>query len=151
MNTITTTFLIAFLLTTSPLSLSTRPDSPGPTHAQRSTNNSPGGSGNNNGQGGFFGPGGGWFNIPGFGVGWGNGIIGGGFGSGYGSPNGGSSQGGVISPTVVCNVEGPCYNKKLTCPAKCFTSFSRSGSGGGGGGGGGGCAIDCTNKCVAYC
>jgi hypothetical protein len=39
----------------------------------------------------------------------------------------------------------------LTCPAKCFTSFSRSDEGYGGGGGGGGCTIDCKKKCSAYC
>ncbi|KAK4770766.1 hypothetical protein SAY87_031298 [Trapa incisa] len=95
--------------------------------------------------GGFFGPGGG-FGIPGFGSGWA-----GGYGGGYGGPNGGYSKGGIIRPTVVCKERGPCYNKKLTCPAKCFTSFSRSGKGYGGGGGGGGCTMDCKKKCIAYC
>ncbi|KAF1895502.1 hypothetical protein Lal_00044153 [Lupinus albus] len=94
----------------------------------------------------FFGPEGG-FNIPGFG----NGIIGGGYGSGYGSPNGGHSKNGVVRPTVVCKDKGPCYQKKVTCPAKCFTSSSSSGNGYGGGGGGGSCTIDCKNKCIAYC
>lgn len=96
--------------------------------------------------GGFFGPGGG-FNIPGFG----NGIIGGGYGGGYGGPNGGYSRGGIIRPTVVCREIGPCYKKKLRCPAKCFRSYSRSGKGYGSGGGGGGCTMDCKKKCVAYC
>jgi hypothetical protein len=55
-----------------------------------------------------------------------------------------------VRPSVVCKERGPCYKKKLTCPAKCFTSYSRSGKGYGGGGGGGGCTLDC-KKCVAYC
>lgn len=95
---------------------------------------------------GFFGPGSG-FDIPGFGNGGG-----GGFGAGYGGPGGGYSRGGIIRPTVVCKEKGtPCYKKKLTCPAKCFRSYSRSGKGYGGGGGGGGCTIDCKKKCIAYC
>lgn len=102
--------------------------------------------GNDAGIGGFFGPGSG-FGMPGFG----NGIIGGGYGAGYGGPNGGYSKGGIIRPTVVCKERGPCYKKKLTCPAKCFTSYSRSGKGFGAGGGGGGCTMDCKKKCIAYC
>ncbi|KAK4743736.1 hypothetical protein SAY87_010048 [Trapa incisa] len=101
--------------------------------------------GNGDNTGGFFGPGGG-FGIPGFGKGWS-----GGYGGGFGGPSGGYSRGGIIRPTVVCKERGPCYNKKLTCPAKCFTSFSRSGKGYGSGGGGGGCTMDCKKKCVAYC
>lgn len=102
------------------------------------------------GAGGFFGPGGG-FGIPGFGKGgFGSGIAGG-YGGGYGGPNGGYAKGGVVRPTVVCQEKGPCYQKKLTCPAKCFTSYSRAGKGYGGGGGGGGCTMDCKKNCVAYC
>ncbi|KAI3456280.1 hypothetical protein Pfo_012943 [Paulownia fortunei] len=97
------------------------------------------------GMGGVFGPGGG-FNIPGFGP-----VVGGGYGSGYGGPNGGHSKSGIIRPTVVCKEKGPCYKKKLTCPAKCFSSYGRSGKGYGYGGGGGGCTIDCKKKCTAYC
>lgn len=100
--------------------------------------------------GGFFGSGSG-FGIPGFDKGWGNGIIGGGYGAGFGGPKGGYSKGGVIRPTVVCKEKGPCYKKQLTCPAKCFTSYSRSGKGYGGGGGGGGCTVDCKKNCIAYC
>ncbi|XP_004293628.1 PREDICTED: glycine-rich protein 2 [Fragaria vesca subsp. vesca] len=100
------------------------------------------GGGNNGGMGGFFGPG---FDIPGFGKG-----FGGGYGGGYGGPSGGSSKGGIVRTTQVCKEKGPCFNKKLTCPAKCFTSYSHSGKGYGGGGGGGGCTIDC-KKCTAYC
>ncbi|XP_010941946.1 uncharacterized protein [Elaeis guineensis] len=97
---------------------------------------------------GFFKPpGGGRFDIPGFG-GWSN--YGGGYGYGSGGPTGGSGWHGVVQPSVVCSEKGPCYKKKLTCPAKCFTSYSHSGKGYGGGGGGGGCTIDC-KKCVAYC
>ncbi|KAH0915129.1 hypothetical protein HID58_029575 [Brassica napus] len=59
--------------------------------------------------------------------------------------------GGVVRPTVTCRVKGPCNGKKLRCPAKCFSSFSRSGKGYGGGGGGGGCTMDCKKKCIAYC
>ncbi|RRT60614.1 hypothetical protein B296_00024891 [Ensete ventricosum] len=98
--------------------------------------------------GGFFGPGGG-FNMPGFGGGWGAGY--GGWGAGYGGFGGGYGRDGVAVPSVVCSDWGPCYNKKLTCPANCFTSYSRYGRGYGGGGGGGGCTIDCKKYCVAYC
>ncbi|XP_008796987.1 glycine-rich protein 2-like [Phoenix dactylifera] len=96
----------------------------------------------------FFGaPGGGKFGIPDF-RGWGN--YGGGYGYGSGGPTGGSGWHGVVRPSVVCSEKGPCYKKKLTCPAKCFTSYTRSGKGYGGGGGGGGCTMDC-KKCVSYC
>lgn len=100
---------------------------------------------------GYFGPGGG-FGIPGFGFppGFG-GIVGGGYGGGYSGPGGGYSRSGVFRPTVVCNVKGPCYKRRLTCPAKCFKSYSSSGKNYGGGGGGGGCTMDCTKKCIAYC
>ncbi|CAI0407316.1 unnamed protein product [Linum tenue] len=104
----------------------------------------------NDGGGGFFGPGTG---IPEFGKGyWGNGpVIGGGYGSGFGGPKGGYSKSGTYRPSVVCKEKGPCLNKKLRCPAKCFSAYSRSGKGYGGGGGGGGCTMDCKKKCVAYC
>ncbi|THU48103.1 hypothetical protein C4D60_Mb09t22690 [Musa balbisiana] len=92
--------------------------------------------------GGFFGPGGG-FNMPG--------GFGGGWGAGYGGPGGGYGHDGVVLPSVVCSDKGPCYKKKLTCPASCFTSYSHYGKGYGGGGGGGGCTIDCKKHCVAYC
>ncbi|XP_010538465.1 PREDICTED: glycine-rich RNA-binding protein GRP2A [Tarenaya hassleriana] len=98
------------------------------------------------GFGGYFGPGSGFGGIPGFGNGWS-----GGYGGGYGGPSGGYGKGGVIRPTVVCREKGPCFGKKLRCPAKCFSSFSRSGKGYGGGGGGGGCTMDCKKKCVAFC
>ncbi|CAL1397866.1 unnamed protein product [Linum trigynum] len=100
--------------------------------------------------GGFFGPGTG---IPEFGKGyWGNGPgIGGGYGSGFGGPKGGYSKSGTYRPSVVCKEKGPCFNKKLRCPAKCFSAYGRSGKGYGGGGGGGGCTMDCKKKCVAYC
>ncbi|XP_021902233.1 glycine-rich cell wall structural protein 2-like [Carica papaya] len=143
-----------FLIIVISSTLATRPDSFGPFSADlnHSPNKAkqPGGGGNDGGFGGMYGPGNG-FGIPGFGQGWGNGIIGGGYGSGYGGPTGGYSRNGVIRPSVVCKEKGPCYNKKLTCPAKCFTSYSRSGKGYGGGGGGGGCTMDCKKKCVAYC
>ncbi|KAF0909963.1 hypothetical protein E2562_001216 [Oryza meyeriana var. granulata] len=84
----------------------------------------------------------GGFNVPGMGGGW---------GGGYGTPSGGYSRGGVVVPTVVCSEKGPCYKKKVTCPKKCFSSYSSSGKGYGGGGGGGGCTIDCKTKCTAYC
>ncbi|XP_039137386.1 cold shock protein 2-like [Dioscorea cayenensis subsp. rotundata] len=76
---------------------------------------------------------------------------GGGYGGGYGGPNGGYSKGGVVIPSVVCSEPGPCYKKRLACPAKCFSYYSRSGRNYGGGGGGGGCTIDCEKNCVAYC
>lgn len=88
------------------------------------------------------GMGGDGFNVPG---------IGGGWGGGYGGPAGGYSRGGVANPTVVCSEKGPCYKKKVTCPKKCFASYSGSGKGYGGGGGGGGCTVDCKTKCIAYC
>ncbi|KAJ8761439.1 hypothetical protein K2173_001570 [Erythroxylum novogranatense] len=155
--------LLALLLVSCSLSTSTRsgPDpfsellsSNGKSINNPSNNKGSGSTGNNNNNnnggdiGGMFGPGNG-FNIPGFGKDWGH--LGGGYGVGYGSPSGGYSRGGVIRPTVVCKEKGPCYNKKLTCPAKCFTSYSRSGKGYGAGGGGGGCTMDCKKKCVAYC
>ncbi|XP_039131225.1 glycine-rich protein DOT1-like [Dioscorea cayenensis subsp. rotundata] len=95
-------------------------------------------------------------NIPDFsGNGWSNygggGNYGGGYGSGYGGPGGGYSHHGVVRPSVVCTERGPCYKKRVTCPAKCFTSYSHSGKNGGGGGGGGGCSIDCKKHCVGYC
>ncbi|KAJ0981829.1 hypothetical protein J5N97_010084 [Dioscorea zingiberensis] len=88
-----------------------------------------------------------WFFNPG--NNWGN--SGGGYGGGYGGPNGGYNKGGVVPPSVVCSEQGPCYKKRLTCPAKCFTYYSRSGRNYGGGGGGGGCTMDCEKNCVAYC
>ena len=146
--------LLLIITAFSTLSFSTRPGSEGPFYDELKNSKNKGGSNNNNnnngnggGIGGFFGSVPGFGNIPGFG----NGVIGGGYGSGYGGPNGGSSKGGIIRPTVVCKDKGPCYNKKLTCPAKCFTSYSRSGKGYGGGGGGGGCTMDCKKKCTAYC
>ena len=138
-------FLIALFLTIFSLSLATRPD-PTQTKPKPSKNN------NNNGfpNGPFTGPNGPYglppgVEIPGFGPGWA-----GGYGSGYGGPNGGHSKNGVIRPNVVCKDKGPCYKKKLTCPAKCFSSYSHSGKNYGSGGGGGGCTMDC-KKCVAYC
>ncbi|KAI4312156.1 hypothetical protein MLD38_036999 [Melastoma candidum] len=91
-----------------------------------------------------------WSGIPGFGGQPWSGF-GGRYGFGFGGPSGGYSRGGVVRPSVVCKHKGPCYNKKLTCPAKCFTSYSRSGKGYGAGGGGGGCTMDCEKNCVAYC
>ncbi|KNA05117.1 hypothetical protein SOVF_193250 [Spinacia oleracea] len=95
----------------------------------------------------FFGPGGG-FGIPGYND---PGMFGGGYGYGYGSPSGGHGKSGTVRPSVVCKETGPCYMKKLRCPAKCFYSFSRAGKGYGGGGGGGGCTMDCKKNCIAYC
>ncbi|XAR66410.1 hypothetical protein NMG60_11012639 [Bertholletia excelsa] len=161
MNTITI-LLLAFLLTAPSVSFATRPDPPGSaqSHSQSKPNpkqsepmgqHTKGGGGAGGGsEGGWYGPGGG-FNIPGMGNGWDGGIIGGGYGAGYGGPTGGYSKGGVYRPTVVCKEEGPCYKKKLTCPAKCFSSYSHSGKNYGSGGGGGGCTIDCKKKCTAYC
>lgn len=163
MKTMTTFLLLTTLLLVATSSLATRPVSSGSSpstqvkHPKDKNNNQGGGIPAGGGSipgvggipGGYFGPGGG-FNIPGFGNGFGNGI-GGGYGSGYGGPNGGHSKNGIVRPTVVCKDKGPCYQKKLTCPAKCFSSFSRSGKGYGGGGGGGGCTIDCKKKCSAYC
>ncbi|XP_020194812.1 uncharacterized protein [Aegilops tauschii subsp. strangulata] len=102
---------------------------------------------------GGVGGGGGMPNIPGIGTIPGFTVpgMGGGWGGGYGGPDGGYSRGGVAASTTVCSEKGPCYKKKLTCPKKCFSSYSGSGKGYGGGGGGGGCTVDCKTKCVAYC
>lgn len=147
-----TTVVLVILLIAATLSIAARLD---PDHPQSNTKEEKankggggGGGGDYGGYGGYFGPGGG-VNIPGFGnVGGGGGY---GYGAGYGGPKGGYARGGVVRPTVVCKEKGPCYKKKLTCPAKCFSSYSRSGKGYGYGGGGGGCTIDCTKKCIAYC
>ncbi|KAF9672291.1 hypothetical protein SADUNF_Sadunf11G0026100 [Salix dunnii] len=149
MKTFTSFFLLALLLVSFSLSIETRPEPDQKTSTKgKPINQNNKADGNDGGIGGFFGPGP-QFGIPGFDKGWGN--VGGGYGAGFGGPKGGSSKGGVIKPSVVCKEKGPCYKKKLTCPAKCFTSYSRSGKGYGGGGGGGGCTIDCKKKCVAYC
>ncbi|KAF8370162.1 hypothetical protein HHK36_031793 [Tetracentron sinense] len=146
--------LFVILLATASLSAADRPDSGRVLAAELNTSKGKGkgnsNNNNNNKKGGFFGPGGG-FGIPRVGSHWGNGIIGGGYGGGYGGPTGGYSYSGIIRPTVVCQEKGPCYKKELTCPAKCFTSYSRSGENYGGGGGGGGCTMDCDKKCIAYC
>ncbi|XP_039004633.1 uncharacterized protein LOC120131792 [Hibiscus syriacus] len=64
-----------------------------------------------------------------------------GFSGGY-DFNGGS---------VVCNQKGPCYKKKLTCPAKCYTSVTKSGKGFHASASGGGCTMDCEKTCKAFC
>ncbi|XP_062190126.1 uncharacterized protein LOC133893170 [Phragmites australis] len=91
------------------------------------------------------GPGRGFFGMPWFGPqprgffgGWGAGV------PGY-------RRGAVVPPSTVCAEQGPCHGKRLTCPAKCFKSFSYGGKHGGGGGGGGGCSFDCSRRCVASC
>ncbi|KAJ6979006.1 heterogeneous nuclear ribonucleoprotein A3 [Populus alba x Populus x berolinensis] len=118
MKTVTIFFLLALLLVSCSLSTETRPDPKTSTKGKPINQNNKA-SGND---GGVFGSGSG-FGIPGFDYGWGN--VGGGYGGGFGGPKGGSSKGGVIKPSVVCKEKGPCYKKKLTCPAKCFTSYSR--------------------------
>ncbi|XP_043693830.1 keratin, type II cytoskeletal 2 epidermal-like [Telopea speciosissima] len=148
MNSFLSSFLLAVVLGTTSLSAAVLPESDGSFKAElmntKDKGNNKGGAG---GVGSFFGPAGSGFGIPGLG----NGGISGGYGSGYGGPGGGYSKGGVIRPTVVCKERGPCYKKKVTCPAKCFTSYSRSGRNYGAGGGGGRCTIDCKKKCIAYC
>ncbi|KAL3643412.1 hypothetical protein CASFOL_014227 [Castilleja foliolosa] len=126
--------LLSFILISSTVSVASRPE----------PEKKSGGNDDGTGMGGVFGPGGG-FNIPGFGP-----VIGGGYGSGFGGPSGGRSKSGIIRNSVVCKEKGPCHKKKLICPAKCFSSYGRSGKGFGYGGGGGGCTIDC-KKCTAYC
>ncbi|XP_077243265.1 uncharacterized protein LOC143883836 [Tasmannia lanceolata] len=151
--TYTTSFLIAVLFATVvSASFAVRVES-GSAFAAEMKKSSKGGHGGSVGPGGGFGiPG---FDVPGFGSGvpgFGSGVpIGGGYGAGYGGPSGGYAKGGIVRPTVVCSDAGPCYKKKLTCPAKCFTSYSHSGKNYGSGGGGGGCTMDCKKKCVAYC
>nr|GMC88009.1 glycine-rich cell wall structural protein-like [Ipomoea batatas] len=136
--------ILAFVLITSTAILAARPD---PEHEPEELNHLA--SQRGGGGGGFgapyFGSGTG-FGVPGFGSG-----FGGGYGSGYGGPAGGYARGGVVRPTVVCKDKGPCYGKKLRCPAKCFKSFAKGGKGYGYGGGGGGCTVDCKKKCSAYC
>ncbi|PIN19731.1 hypothetical protein CDL12_07579 [Handroanthus impetiginosus] len=127
--------LLSFFLVSA--AIATRPEPDG-------SSRNKGGGNDDFGIGGFLPPVG--YNIPGLGP-----VIGGGYGSGYGGPNGGRSKSGTIRPTVVCKDKGPCYLKKLTCPAKCFSAYGRSGKGFGAGGGGGGCTIDCQKKCTAYC
>ncbi|KAI3971962.1 hypothetical protein MKX01_030163 [Papaver californicum] len=106
---------------------------------------------NGGGQGVSFGLASG-FKIPDFGRGWGSdGVIGSGYGAGYGSPTGGYSKGGVIRTIVVCKQRGPCYHKKVICPAKCSTSYSHSGKHLGADAGSGRCTIDCKMKCIAFC
>lgn len=80
-----------------------------------------------------------WFGPPG-GGGWGA------WGAGYGGAGGHE----MARPSTVCMEKGACYKKRLTCPEKCFKSFSFKDKHGGGGGGGGGCSFDC-NKCEATC
>ncbi|RLN33081.1 eggshell protein 2A-like [Panicum miliaceum] len=88
--------------------------------------------------GGGPGPGAGFFG------GWGEGGVGVGVGVGY-------RRGAPVPPSMVCAEQGPCRGKRLTCPARCFRSFSYKGKNGGGGGGGGGCSFDCASRCVATC
>ncbi|CAN8240888.1 unnamed protein product [Cochlearia groenlandica] len=132
--------LLTILLITLTLTHSrpTRPDSDHTKKHSKGNNN----KGNGPSPGGYFAPGtepGTGFSLPGFsGKDWGN--IGGGYGGGY-------SKESVVRQLLVCKEKNHCYMKKLTCPAKCFKYFSRSGKGYGGGG----CIIDCKKKCVAYC
>ncbi|GJY18740.1 hypothetical protein Tco_0390231 [Tanacetum coccineum] len=146
MKTLIIPFICIFLLFT--ISIATRPDP----DTNKSKSNKNKGGGNNDGPG-YFGPGVGnpGFNIPGFGPGtnWPGNGVGGGYGSGYGGPKGGHSKSGVVRPSVVCKEKGPCYKKKLTCPAKCFTAYSGSGKGYGGGGGGGG-VLGCKNLSLLW-
>ncbi|KAJ6791489.1 cold shock protein-1 precursor [Iris pallida] len=144
MASITATLLLASLLCALILSSTSARDIDAELNESKKSNNGVGNPGYGSDPGSYFGPGGG-FGVPG----WGN--AGGGYGSGAGGSGGGYSRNGVVPPSVVCSEKGPCYKKKLTCPAKCFTSYSRSGRNGGGGGGGGGCTMDCKKKCVAYC
>ncbi|KAE8812256.1 glycine-rich cell wall structural protein-like [Hordeum vulgare] len=85
----------------------------------------------------------------------GAGGIGAGFSGGWGAggvgPGGGFARRGVVQPSMVCAEQGPCYQQRLTCPSKCFSSYSYHGKNGGGGGGGGGCSFDCTSRCEAHC
>ncbi|KAL3627753.1 hypothetical protein CASFOL_029116 [Castilleja foliolosa] len=128
--------LLSFVLISAAVSLAARPEPDQKRASQKGDDGA--------GMGGGFGPGYG-FNIPGFGPG-----VGGGYGSGFGGPNGGHSKSGIVRNSVVCKEKGPCYKKKLICPAKCFTAYGRSGKGFGYGGGGGSCTIDC-KKCTASC
>ncbi|XP_038997115.1 uncharacterized protein LOC120121902 [Hibiscus syriacus] len=97
---------------------------------------------------------------PGFEKWWKDGIMGDNEGSWFRDPSGGEYgswagdfSGGydVNSGSVVCNQKGPCYKKKLTCPAKCYASVSRSGKGFSASASGGGCTMDCEKTCTAFC
>ncbi|GJN10386.1 hypothetical protein PR202_ga28474 [Eleusine coracana subsp. coracana] len=111
-----------------------------------------GGGGGAPGGAGFFGDGGGAPGRGGFFGGGGGG--GGGGGAGFGGWGAGGTwyrRGAVVPPSTVCAERGPCHGKRLTCPARCFKSYSYRSKNGGGGGGGGGCSFDCTKRCVASC
>ncbi|CAN6170786.1 unnamed protein product [Urochloa humidicola] len=101
-------------------------------------------------------PGGGFFGGAGMPSWFGGGSGGpgaGGFFGGWGEGGLGYRRGAVVPPSVVCTEQGPCHGKRLTCPARCFRSYSYKSAhgGGGGGGGGGGCSFDCTTRCAATC
>ncbi|XP_039049324.1 uncharacterized protein LOC120190299 [Hibiscus syriacus] len=70
------------------------------------------------------------------------------FGSLAGGPIGEDSDDSANS--IVCDEPGPCYKKKLTCPAKCYGSVNKSGSGFSASAGAGGCSMDC-KTCTATC
>ncbi|GLT77900.1 hypothetical protein SLA2020_494550 [Shorea laevis] len=150
MKSISSFFLLAILLLTSPLCLATRPESSGVFFSAEHRQNNRGSKYSNQNNKGGGNPD--EFNIPEFTIpGWGNDGQGGGYGYGVGGPNGGQGSGGIIQPSVVCKDSGPCLHKKVTCPAKCFSSYNRAGKGWGMGGGGGGCTVDCKKNCKAYC
>lgn len=73
------------------------------------------------------------------------------FFGGWGEGGLGYRRGVVVPPSTVCPQDGPCRGKRLTCPPRCFRTFSYGGKNGGGGGGGGGCSFDCTERCAATC
>ncbi|CAH2047877.1 unnamed protein product [Thlaspi arvense] len=148
--------LLTILLLTLTFSQS-RPTRPEPLSDQLKKNSK--GNSNKNDKG--YGSPGGHFELgPGCSVGIGNGgsyavasgcnLPGSGPGGSYAVTSGEYRKGSVVRPSLVCKEKGHCYKKKLTCPAKCFTSFNISGSGFGGGGGGGGCSFDC-KKCEVNC
>ncbi|XP_078447677.1 uncharacterized protein LOC144716447 [Wolffia australiana] len=64
---------------------------------------------------------------------------------------GGFTGWGSWGTSVVCAEKGPCFNKRLTCPSRCFSSYTLHSKNFGGGGGGGGCSFDCKRTCSAYC
>ena len=73
---------------------------------------------------------------------------GGGFFGGWGEGGLGYRRGAVVPPSTVCPQDGPCHGKRLTCPPRCFRTFSYGDKNVGGGGG---CSFDCTERCAATC
>ncbi|ESQ50545.1 hypothetical protein EUTSA_v10022963mg [Eutrema salsugineum] len=75
----------------------------------------------------------------------------GGFGGMFHGFPGFHGNGDLMNPTHTCTVQGPCYGKKLTCPAECYKSTNVEKEGYKSTSKSGGCSMDCTEKCIAHC